>query len=166
MPHRLTRTLSIFNAYRLVQAIWLALAVAMITLLVACGGIDEHRLVLHTAKGDSWFGVEIADSPAERSLGLMYRQSLAADAGMLFDYQSEQLVSFWMDNTEIPLDMVFIGADGVVKAIHENAKPKDRTSIPSGVPVRFVLEIPGGRSAEIGLKPGDRMEHPRVEAGD
>jgi uncharacterized membrane protein (UPF0127 family) len=92
----------------------------------------------------------------------MFRDHLAPDAGMLFDYGTEQLASFWMQNTLIPLDMIFVGADGVVKTIHVNARPMDTTSIPSGVPVRFVLEIPGGRSQEIGLAVGDRMEHPRV----
>jgi uncharacterized membrane protein (UPF0127 family) len=69
-----------------------------------------------------------------------------------------------MRNTFIPLDMVFVGADGVVKTIHANARPHDVTSIPSEVPVQFVLEIPGGRSAVIGLQPGDTMEHDRVGA--
>jgi uncharacterized membrane protein (UPF0127 family) len=82
---------------------------------------------------------------------------------MLFDFQTEQQVQFWMQNTLIPLDMLFISADGVVKTIHVNAKPMDTTPIPSQVPVRFVLEIPGGRSVEIGLKPGDRFEQQRVE---
>jgi uncharacterized membrane protein (UPF0127 family) len=81
---------------------------------------------------------------------------------MLFDYGHEQLASFWMQNTLIPLDMIFIGADGVVKTIHVNARPLDTTSIPSEVPIRFVLEIPGGRSTEIGLAVGDKMDPPRV----
>jgi hypothetical protein len=83
---------------------------------------------------------------------------------MLFDFKETREVSFWMRNTFIPLDMVFIGADGTVESIHVNARPHDPTSIPSGAPVQYVLEIPGGRSAEIGLKPGDKAEHPRVKA--
>ncbi|MEQ1769871.1 MAG: DUF192 domain-containing protein [Devosia sp.] len=118
--------------------------------------------MLHTAKGDFAFNVEIADDNAERARGLMFRDHLAPDAGMLFDYHQEQLASFWMQNTLIPLDMVFIAADGTVKTVHVNARPMDTTGIPSEVPVRFVLEIPGGRSVEIGLKPGDKLEHPRV----
>jgi hypothetical protein len=92
----------------------------------------------------------------------MFRTSLAPDAGMLFDYHHEQEADFWMQNTLIPLDMVFIAADGTVKTIHVNARPLDTTPIPSGVPVRFVVEIAGGRSVEIGLKVGDKFEHPRV----
>jgi uncharacterized protein len=125
---------------------------------------DDFHAVIHTATGDYDFTIEIADTPQEQSRGLMYRQSLAPDAGMLFDYGTEQKVAFWMQNTFIPLDMVFIGADGIVKHIHENAKPMDPTSIPSKFPVRFVLEIPGGRAAEIGLKDGDKFDHVRLNA--
>ena len=129
--------------------------------LSACSSAED-RLTLHTAKGAFSFSVEIADDSAEREKGLMFRDHLAADAGMLFDYGQEQMASFWMQNTLIPLDMIFIGADGVVKNIHVNARPLDTTSIPSKFPIRFVLEIPGGRSTEIGLAVGDRVEHPRI----
>lgn len=135
------------------------------TLLLSACSNAESRLVLHTGKGDFTFTVEIADDAAERAKGLMFRDHLADDAGMLFDYGQEQLASFWMQNTLIPLDIIFIGVDGVVKNIHVNARPLDTTSIPSEFPVRFVLEIPGGRSEEIGLAVGDRMDHPRVGTG-
>jgi uncharacterized protein len=144
-----------------VLAIHMAVVTLLAVVLAACSA-GEDRLVLHTATGDYMFRIEIADDGAERAKGLMFRNELAPDAGMLFDYGQEQETSFWMQNTLIPLDMIFIGADGVVKTIHVNAKPLDTTAIPSGVPVRFVLEIPGGRSKEIGLAVGDRMEHPRV----
>jgi uncharacterized membrane protein (UPF0127 family) len=138
----------------------------LLALLVATAPIaacsSENSAVFHTATGDWRFNVEVVDNDQTRAQGLMFRQSLAPDAGMLFDFLEEREVSFWMRNTFIPLDMVFIGADGIVKAIHVNARPQDPTAIPSGVPVRFVLEIPGGRSVEIGLEPGDRFEHARV----
>jgi uncharacterized membrane protein (UPF0127 family) len=92
----------------------------------------------------------------------MFRTSLAPDAGMLFDYHHEQMATFWMQNTMIPLDMIFVAADGTVKTVHVNARPMDTTTISSEVPVQFVIEIAGGRSEEIGLKPGDKFEHPRV----
>lgn len=130
--------------------------------LAACSG--DGRLVLHTATGDYPFTVEVVDTPEKRAEGLMFRQNLAPDAGMLFDFKDVREVSFWMRNTFIPLDMVFIAADGTVENIHVNARPQDPTSIPSGVPVQFVLEIPGGRSVAIGLKPGDKAEHPRMTA--
>ena len=126
---------------------------------------DDGRVVLHTATGDFAFSVEVVDTAESRAKGLMYRTELAKDAGMLFDFKQEQPVAFWMQNTLIPLDMVFVAADGTVKSVHVNARPMDTTSIPSGAPVQFVLEIPGGRSTEIGLKAGDTMEHPRVTAG-
>ena len=145
-----------------IRALGLLLAVSIGMLpLTACSSDD--RLVAHTATGDYGFTVELVDTPATRAKGLMFRQSLAKDAGMLFDFQQEQETSFWMQNTFIPLDMIFISADGVVRTIHVNAKPHDTTSISSRVPVRFVLEIPGGRSVEIGLKPGDRIDHPRMK---
>jgi uncharacterized protein len=130
--------------------------------LAACS--DDNTAILHTTKGDFTFHLEIADDNAERERGLMFRQSLAPDAGMLFDFKEEREVAFWMQNTLIPLDMVFIGADGLVDTIHVNARPLDTTSISSLVPVQFVLEIAGGRSVEIGLAKGDKMDHPRVTA--
>lgn len=119
-------------------------------------------MVLHTQSGDYAFAVEIADDNDERAQGLMFRDKLAANSGMLFDFQTERPVAFWMKNTFIPLDMIFVSADGIVKNVHANAFPQDPTSIPSDGPVRFVLEIPAGRSKEIGLKAGDRMDHPRI----
>jgi len=145
---------------RRIGAFFAVLAVA--APLAACS--DEGKLVLHTASGDHTFSVEVVDNPETRAQGLMFRQELADDAGMLFDFKQEREVAFWMRNTFIPLDMIFVGADGVVKTIHVNARPQDPTSIPSQVPVQFVLEIPGGRSVELGLQPGDTMEHDRVGA--
>jgi uncharacterized membrane protein (UPF0127 family) len=124
---------------------------------------DATRAVLHTATGAHPFTIELVDTAETRAKGLMYRKELAPDAGMLFDFQTERQTSFWMQNTLIPLDMLFIGADGVIKTIHANAVPLDTTPIPSNAAVRFVLEIPGGRAAEIGAKPGDRLEHDLVE---
>lgn len=128
--------------------------------LAACS--DEGHLTLHTASGDHVFSVQVVDTPETRAKGLMFVQDLANDAGMLFDFKQEQQVSFWMQNTFIPLDMVFIDAGGVVKTVHANARPHDTTGIPSEVPVQYVLEIPGGQAAAIDLKPGDTMSHERV----
>ena len=125
---------------------------------------DDGRLVVHTSTGAYPFTVEVVDSPETRARGLMFRASLAPDAGMLFDFKEAREVSFWMRNTFIPLDMVFISSAGTVENIHVNARPHDVTSIPSGAPVQFVLEIPGGRSTEIGLKAGDKVEHDRMNA--
>jgi uncharacterized membrane protein (UPF0127 family) len=131
-----------------------------LTPLAACSA--DNRLVIHSANGDHAFNVEVVDTPAGRQRGLMFRQSLAPDAGMLFDFKQSEEVSFWMMNTYIPLDMIFIRADGTIANVHVNAVPHDRTGIPSEGPVQFVLEIPGGRSVELGIAAGDRVEHPRM----
>jgi len=135
-------------------------ALLLLSLTAACA--NENSLTIITADGPVRFNVELALTPRERARGLMFRQQLADDAGMLFDFEVEREVSFWMRNTFIPLDMIFIGADGTIKSIYENARPQDDTPIPSQFPVRFVLEIPGGRAAAAGIKVGDRMEHPLV----
>ena len=142
----------------------LLICMSALLILSACSGDD--RLVLQTSGGDVSFNVDIVDTPETRARGLMFVQSMADDKGMLFDFKEEREVSFWMQNTFIPLDMIFIAADGTVKSIHPNARPHDQTSIPSRFPVRFVLEIVGGRADAIGLKVGDTMVHPLVSAGE
>lgn len=138
----------------------LAMACAVSLPLVACA--SDADLVIHSATGDHRFTVELVDTPENRAQGLMYRQDLADDAGMLFDFKEERPVSFWMRNTYIPLDMLFITANGEIANIHVNARPHDPTSIPSDGPVQFVLEIPGGRSVELGIAAGDTVEHERI----
>ena len=124
----------------------------------------EEIAVIHSGAESHRFTVEIADDDAERARGLMFREELAPDAGMLFDFVDERPVAFWMQNTLIPLDMLFIKADGTIARVHAEAVPMDQTSIPSGEPVRFVLEIAGGRAAELGIVAGDTLEHARVGA--
>ena len=132
-------------------------------LLLSCGALAaDDQLTIKTAAGEHRFTVEVVDTDQGRAQGLMFRTSLAPDAGMLFDFQRERPVSFWMQNTLIPLDMLFIRQDGSIANIHVNAKPMDPTSIPSDGPVTFVLEIPGGRSVELGIKAGDQVIHDRI----
>lgn len=156
MPSLFRRPAAILRALGLLLAVTLGMLP-----LAACSSDD--RLVIKTATGDHAFTVEVVDTPDSRAQGLMFRQSLDANAGMLFDFKEVRETSFWMRNTFIPLDMIFVAPDGKVETVHVNARPHDPTSISSGVPVQFVLEIPGGRSVEIGLKPGDRIEHPRMK---
>lgn len=106
------------------------------------------------------FTVEIADDAEERARGLMHRDSLAASQGMLFVYERPGAVSFWMENTLIPLDMIFVDQHGVVTRVHENAVPLDRTPIPGGAAVFAVLEINGGLSRALGIGEGDILRHP------
>lgn len=120
-------------------------------------GLHVEPLDIRTHHGVRRFEVEIADTEASRERGLMFRKVLAADRGMLFDFKTPQPVSFWMKNTLIPLDMVFITADGHILSIARNAKPMDETPIASGGDVVGVLELRAGRAAELGLQPGDRV---------
>jgi uncharacterized membrane protein (UPF0127 family) len=124
-----------------------------------------ERLDVITATGCASFYVEIADDDAEREQGLMFRKSLAPDRGMLFDFHSPREVAFWMHNTLIPLDIIYVQADGTVLSIARNAMPLSDAPIPSGGPILGVLELPGGRAAEIGLLPGDQIKHRMFPGG-
>jgi hypothetical protein len=105
------------------------------------------------------FEVEIAATPVDLEVGLMYRKQLAPNGGMLFEMGGEQMTRFWMKNTLIPLDMLFIGADGEIKTLHENAEPHSLAGISSEVPVTAVLELQGGRSRAPGIQKGDHVLH-------
>jgi len=113
-----------------------------------------------TGSGAITFQVEIADTDAEREYGLMCRDAVAPDRGMLFEFDSARNQAFWMHNTLTPLDIIYVSADGHVVSIARNARPLDESPIPSGAPAKGVLELAGGRAAEIGLLPGDRIVHP------
>jgi len=114
-------------------------------------------LTIHSATGTHLFTVQIAATFEQQEHGLMFYRSLGADQGMIFPYDPPQSVSFWMKNTLIPLDMVFIRADGTIARI-TTAKPLDESPVPAGEPVAAVLEIRGGRAAELGIREGDRVE--------
>jgi uncharacterized membrane protein (UPF0127 family) len=122
----------------------------------------RSSLVIVTGPKELKFDIEMATTEPQRERGLMYRKQLGPYEGMLFDFHEERPVSFWMQNTLIPLDMLFIRADGHIANVHAEAKPRDTTSIPSDGPVAFVLEIPGGRAAELGIAAGDLVIHDRI----
>jgi len=117
-------------------------------------------LVLKTDSGPHSFTIELATTQAERALGLMYRRALPADAGMLFLYEKPQPLTMWMRNTFIPLDMVFIGADGKVHRIESRTEPFSTQIISSEGIVQGVLELNAGTAASIGLKAGDEVVYP------
>jgi uncharacterized protein len=119
----------------------------------------KSSLVVVTASREIRFEVELALNDSERSRGLMYREKLGPYDGMLFDFHQDAPVSFWMKNTLIPLDMLFIAGDGTIKHIHANATPLSTDAIPSQFPVRAVLEINGGSARLLGIKPGDKVKH-------
>lgn len=106
------------------------------------------------------FSVEMATTEKEREIGLMFRKSLPDGQGMLFDFTPEQNVTMWMKNTLIPLDMIFIRADGTIQRIAENTEPLSERIIPSGGPVTGVLEVFGGTAQKLGITAGDKVAHP------
>jgi uncharacterized protein len=112
--------------------------------------------------GQARFSVEIADTEPLRALGLMHRERLARSAGMLFIYDAPTEPSFWMMNTLIPLDMVFVDPTGLVTRVHSNAIPLDTTPIPGGPNVLMVLEINGGLAERLGIAVGSELRHPRL----
>lgn len=126
------------------------------------------HVVFVTPDGPLTLMVEIADDPAERAQGLMGRTALAPGQGMLFVYDRAQPVAFWMKNTLIPLDMLFMDDTGRIRHIHANARPLDETPIPGAAPGdpdparRFILELAGGTAARLGLTPGIAMAHPAI----
>jgi uncharacterized membrane protein (UPF0127 family) len=104
--------------------------------------------------------VEVVRTPAARARGLMFRSQLDQDQGMLFVMDREEVQSFWMKNTYLPLDMLFIRADGTVARIAADTEPLSTRTISSGEPVLAVLELNAGTAARLGLRAGDRVEHP------
>jgi uncharacterized protein len=125
----------------------------------AAAEVKTSSLVIDTEGGARRFIVELAATPEEQAQGLMFRRALAADAGMLFDLGGTRIATFWMKNTLIPLDMLFIDADGRVVDIHERAVPLSEAMIESKVPVRAVLELNGGSAARLGIHEGDIVHH-------
>jgi len=121
------------------------------------------RVSIRGAHATATFSVEVADDDQERAQGLMHRESMPTDSGMIFFYDSPVHARFWMRNTLIPLDMIFVGADGGVNFIHENAIPLDMTVIDGGADVIAVLEINGGLSKEIGLSDASELRHPSFD---
>ncbi|MEM9434101.1 MAG: DUF192 domain-containing protein [Pseudomonadota bacterium] len=112
--------------------------------------------------GQVQFRVEIADSHEERAQGLMHRESLPLMSGMLFIYERPGNLSFWMRNTLIPLDMIFVDQAGIVQAVHANAIPGDETAISGGQKNLAVLEINGGLAAQLRIAPGSQLRHPQM----
>jgi uncharacterized membrane protein (UPF0127 family) len=137
----------------------LALAACAVQAQEAEIQFKRSSLVVVTARREIKFEVELATNDTERARGLMYRKQLGPYEGMLFDFYQEMPVSFWMKNTLIPLDMVFIAADGTVKHVHANAVPLTTDPVPSRFPVRAVLEINCGSAALLGIKPGDKVRN-------
>jgi uncharacterized membrane protein (UPF0127 family) len=127
---------------------------------VSAQGGELDSLEIVTSSGRHAFQVEIANNDATRERGLMDRRYMAPDRGMLFEFERDEPVAFWMKNTYIPLDMIFIAPSGVVTHVAANAEPLSERVVPSGGPSIAVLELNGGMAASIGLKVGDKVRHP------
>jgi uncharacterized membrane protein (UPF0127 family) len=126
---------------------------------VAAPASQYEELFVDTAGGPVRFEVEIADTEAERSQGLMFRETMPGYRGMLFDFQQPRPVSFWMRNTVLSLDIIFIGVDGRILNIADHTAPMNDAPIPSDGVTRGVLEIGAGQAEAHGIHPGDRVRH-------
>jgi uncharacterized membrane protein (UPF0127 family) len=126
------------------------------------GSLDSQKLqpvTVVTKNGNQTFAVEFANTPTQRARGLMFKTRLPERQGMLFDFGVEREIQMWMKNTLIPLDMIFIQADGRIHRIEQNTKPGSLRVISSNGPVRAVLEVTAGASKKYGIAPGDRVIH-------
>jgi Uncharacterized conserved protein len=126
----------------------------------AAAACREDVVDIRGEDGLSRFVVEIAATPEARARGLMFREHLPESEGMLFLFEPVQPVSFWMRNTPLPLDLIFLAADGTVRRVTADAVPFSETPMPSGGPVRAVLEINAGLAARFGIEAGSQMRHP------
>lgn len=148
-------------------ALLLAVFAALWQVPLVHADAELEQLTITTASGPAplSFMIEVARSPRQKALGLMYRRSLADGRGMLFPYDEEQEVSMWMKNTYIPLDMLFIKADGEIHRVAAMTEPFSERIIKSEGPVKAVLEIAGGDAKRLGIAPGDKVHHPLFDTG-
>jgi uncharacterized membrane protein (UPF0127 family) len=124
--------------------------------------VDPAPLIVETATGERSFRIEVADDQSERSAGLMFRETMNDDHGMLFVFEQTQPVGFWMKNTPMPLDLLFVGQDGKVRDILPG-EPFSEAPISPGEPVRFVLEFKRGTAEKAGIRKGDTLRHPAID---
>jgi len=136
-----------------------AILIALFLPIAPAAAQKLERLEIVTRTGVHVFDVEIAATPEERSKGLMHRRELPQGQGMLFDFEGEGPIAMWMRNTYISLDMMFIRADGRIARIAESTVPMSETTIPSGAPVKAVLEVIAGTAKRLGIAAGDRVAH-------
>jgi uncharacterized membrane protein (UPF0127 family) len=144
------------------KALVVLMLVASVMLEACESNAGGPHVVLHGTGGDVTVPVEIADTQAERSLGLMYRKDLAANAGMLFLFEETSVHGFWMKNTPLPLDMLFIDEQLTIVGIVADAEPYTTVARSVGVPSRYVLEVHAGFSARHGVRAGDRVSFVHV----
>jgi uncharacterized protein len=157
----MSQILDIFMTRRLVCTLLAMAAAAYLVLpLPAARGAELQTLEIASKTGVHVFTVELAVTDEERERGLMFRRSVPEFTGMLFDFKRDQEVSMWMKNTYVSLDMIFIQSDGRIRRIAENTETESLKIIPSGGPVRAVLEVAAGTARKLGIEPGDRIASP------
>lgn len=149
---------------RKVMAVWLVAAIAALLGTSSLRAFETSSLTIVTDSGEHTFSIEIARTPQEQALGLMHRRELAEDYAMLFPFGEAREASFWMRDTYVSLDMVFIAEGGVVHRIERSTEPLSLRSVPSRGPVIAVLEFVAGTSDRIDLKAGDLVRHPDLHS--
>lgn len=146
----------------------LGLFLNTLALLAACADASSalpiETIVIDTRKGPVKFRVEVAGDVESQERGLMNRKQMPPDAGMLFDFRHARFVTFWMKDTYIPLDMLFVRADGTISSVEPNAVPLSTDPIPSAEPIVAVIELNGGRAHELDIEPGDKVHAAEVGA--
>jgi uncharacterized protein len=152
------------RAARCVALFLCVLAAGVVPMASVTAEMAREKLVLVTAAGERAIDIEVATTPDDMAMGLMFRTNLPEGQGMLFPSASPREANMWMHNTYIPLDMVFIRADGQVHRIEAMTEPQSDRIIASGGEVLAVLELAGGSAARLGLKPGDRVRHKLFDA--
>ncbi|MBM3517853.1 MAG: DUF192 domain-containing protein [Alphaproteobacteria bacterium] len=138
------------------------IALALVVMTLAATARAEStltELIIETRSGPARFWVEVAATPGERVLGLMFRSALAPDRGMIFDYGAVHPVAMWMKNTFIPLDIIFVGGDGLITNIVAHALPRSTRTMSSRGAVRAAIELSAGTAGRLGISPGDRVRH-------
>lgn len=154
--------LSVIAVVAVILFVW-AMAAPVAAEGRGAGGVERFEvatLEIRTRTGSHWFTVELARTARQHARGLMFRRRLAPDTGMLFLYRTTQPVTMWMKNTFVPLDMLFVAADGRIVRIAQRTVPHSIQTIPSGGPVSAVLEVNGGTAERLGIRTGDRIVHP------
>jgi uncharacterized membrane protein (UPF0127 family) len=140
----------------------LFLCVVAATAFAQNASFSRENLTIRSGDKIHKFTVELALTDEQRMQGLMFRKQMAPDAGMLFDFGESRRVQMWMENTILPLDMVFIGKDGTISSVHPDAVPYSQAIIDSGVPVSYVLELNAGRAKALGIKAGDKVQAKQI----
>jgi uncharacterized protein len=152
--------MSLANVLKSFACALIMIAAAAWSVAPPARGAEQQTLEIASKTGVHVFAVELAVTDEERQKGLMFRRSLPESYGMLFDFKRDQEVQMWMHNTYVSLDMIFIERDGRIRRIAESTETESDRIIPSGGPVRAVLEVAAGTAKKLGIEPGDRVASP------